>query len=96
MKESLRYSPKGCEVIGGTSGSPILAKGQRVVVGINNTGNESGQSCTQNNPCEVSPQGEKKILAGRGYGQQTYWFYGCLDSQFQLDLNQESCLLPKP
>ena len=50
FKDSVRYSSKGCEVYGGTSGSPVLAEGQRRVVAVNNTGNESGRMCTNNNP----------------------------------------------
>ena len=51
--DSMRYSRPGCETYGGTSGSPVLAAGSRVVIGINNTGNESSLECTVNNPCEV-------------------------------------------
>ncbi len=96
MIDSIRYSPTGCEVYGGTSGSPVVAKGERLVVGVNNTGNEDGKKCTNNNPCEVDEQGEVLILEGRGYAQQTYWFTTCLDNEFNLDLSVEGCLLPKP
>lgn len=57
-EESIRYSRPGCEVIGGTSGSPIVLAGSRTVVGVNNTGNEDGSMCTMNNPCEISETGE--------------------------------------
>lgn len=57
FKDSIRYSRPGCETIGGTSGSPIVLKGERRVIGINNTGNESGERCTMNNPCEVDEKG---------------------------------------
>jgi hypothetical protein len=96
MWDSIRYSPTGCEVYGGTSGSPIIRKGERVVVGVNNTGNESGQQCTINNPCEVDENGDVQILEGRGYGQQVYWFSTCLDDEYDIDLDVEGCLLPKP
>ena len=96
MKDSIRYSPTGCEVYGGTSGSPVIAAGERLVIGINNTGNESGKKCTTNNPCEVNEQGDITILKGRGYAQQTYWFYSCLNSDFEIDLDIAGCSLPKP
>ncbi len=96
MKDSIRYSKKGCEVYGGTSGSPVIAKGERVVVGVNNTGNESGKLCTNNNPCEIDVNGNKKVLKGRGYAQQTYWVYSCLNEEFDIDLSKQGCNLPKP
>jgi hypothetical protein len=34
--DSIRYSQTGCDVIGGTSGSPILDANSRAIVGINN------------------------------------------------------------
>ena len=66
--DSLRYSRPGCNIIGGTSGSPVILSGTRTVVAINNTVNEKGRECTLNNPCEVNEQGEvfyRKGLATR-------------------------------
>ena len=40
--DSVRYSRPGCEVIGGTSGSPVIQAGSRNVIAVNNTINESG------------------------------------------------------
>lgn len=96
MKDSVRYSATGCEVIGGTSGSPIVSVSTGEVVAINNTGNESGQSCTMNNPCEVDESGNISIIHGRGYGQQTYWLYSCLNAQHVFDLAVPGCAMPKP
>ena len=56
---SLRYREGGCNVIHGTSGSPVLKAGTRTVVGIHNTTNDDGQECTLNNPCEVDRQGPR-------------------------------------
>jgi V8-like Glu-specific endopeptidase len=92
---SYRYSPTGCDTIGGTSGSPIIEKGKRLVVGVNNTNNEAGQKCTLNNPCEVDVNGRVLIVANRGYGQATHTLYSCLDSNYKLDLKISTCLLPK-
>lgn len=94
--DSIRYSEPGCDTIGGTSGSPILEKDTRVVIGINNTSNESGQECTMNNPCEVDENGETTIRSGYSYGQQTYNFYTCLTPDFRIDTNLDSCELTKP
>lgn len=92
---SIKYSKPGCEVIGGTSGSPIVNSESRLVIGVNNTGNERGRECTMNNPCEVDEDGNITVDRGAGYGQQTYWIYSCLDADRQIDLEKEGCLLPK-
>ena len=96
FKSSLRYSPIGCETIGGTSGSPVLAAGTRTVIGVNNTGNESGRKCEVNNPCEVEKDGTIIYKKGLSYAQQTFWIYSCRNDAGQLDLNREGCLLAKP
>jgi V8-like Glu-specific endopeptidase len=91
--DSIRYSRPGCETIGGTSGSPIVEDGTRTVIGINNTGNESGEKCTMNNPCEVDKQGNITYERGVSYGQQTYIIYSCLNPNMELDLATPGCLL---
>jgi V8-like Glu-specific endopeptidase len=93
MFDSIRYSRPGCEVIGGTSGSPIIAAGTRNVIGINNTGNEDGEKCTMNNPCEIDEQGNVTAVLGYSYGQETYLIYSCLNAQHELDLNKQGCML---
>ena len=55
--DSVRYSRPGCNVIGGTSGSPVVQAGTRTVVAVNNTINENGRRCLQNNPCEIAEDG---------------------------------------
>jgi len=95
FKDSIRYSSSGCETIGGTSGSPIVEQGTRVVIGVNNTANESGKKCSMNNPCEVGEDGSVTATKGTSYGQQTYNFYSCLDNNNEIDLSVKGCLLPK-
>lgn len=95
MVDSIRYSRPGCEIFGGTSGSPVIDKVTREVIGANNTVNESGEQCTLNNPCEVDAQGNVFSKKGYGYAQQTAWLYTCLDSKYVLDLNLPNCKLPK-
>jgi hypothetical protein len=94
MRNSIRYSRPGCEIIGGTSGSPIVMAGSRTMIGINNTVNENGETCTMDNPCEVSRDGTVTATKGVGYGQQTALIYSCLDSQLRLDLSLSTCRLP--
>jgi hypothetical protein len=94
MNQSIRYTRPGCEVYGGTSGAPILSPITREVVGVNNTGNESGGRCTMNNPCEIDEAGNVTYQKGYSYGQQTYWLYSCLNAVRELDLSQPGCLLP--
>ncbi len=97
MKQSIKYTDPDCQVIGGTSGSPIIETGTRTVVGVNNTGNESGKSCTLNNPCEVDKQGNISYKKGWSYGQQTYLVYACRNAATgKLDLSLPECKLAKP
>ncbi len=93
FQDSLRYSRPGCETIGGTSGSPIIEKGKRLVIGVNNSGNESGRECTMNNPCEVDANGNISVIKGASYGQQTYWFYDCLTDDYQIEPSLAGCRL---
>lgn len=93
--DSIRYDA-GCDTIGGTSGSPIVSESSGQLVGINNTGNEDGASCTLNNPCEVAANGTVTVLKGRSYGQQTYWFTTCVSATRTIDLTRAGCLLTKP
>lgn len=96
FQDSVRYSRPGCDMVGGTSGSPVIASGTRVVVAVNNTGNENGQKCKVNNPCEIDQQGNIHYEQGLGYAQQTSWVYSCRNGQGRLDLTVDGCQLPKP
>jgi hypothetical protein len=95
FSSSVRYSRPGCEVIGGTSGSPVIEKGSRTVVAVNNTINESGRECTVNNPCEVDKNGKITYQKGIGYAQQTYWIYSCRNAAGNVDLTVPDCQLPR-
>ncbi|MGE5086260.1 MAG: trypsin-like peptidase domain-containing protein [Bacillota bacterium] len=95
FRDSIRYTANGCKTIGGTSGSPITRAGTKTVIGINNTGNESGRKCTMNNPCEVDENGNVTVIRGASYGQQTYNIYTCLTTTNDIDLKKEGCTLPK-
>lgn len=93
MNDSIRYTRPGCEVFGGTSGSPIIETSTRQVVGVNNTGNESGRRCTMNNPCEIDETGKVEFVKGYSYGQQTYRVYSCLNAAREIDLTVAGCML---
>jgi hypothetical protein len=93
--DSIRYDT-ACDTIHGTSGSPIVDASSGQIVGINNTGNDDGGRCTENNPCEVNADGSVTVLQGQSYGQETYWFTTCLTSARAIDLSKAGCLLTKP
>jgi V8-like Glu-specific endopeptidase len=93
--DSIRYSATGCDVIGGTSGSPVLATGTRTVIGINNTTNESGERCTVDNPCEVDASGNVTYKEGLGYAEETYLIYTCTNANRDIDLTLPGCQLAK-
>jgi len=94
-KDSVRYT-SACQTIGGTSGSPVIDQATGNVVAVNNTGNEDGERCTENNPCEVSESGTVTVRKGINYAQETYQIPACFKAGNQLDLNASGCILPKP
>jgi V8-like Glu-specific endopeptidase len=94
-KNALRYSEPGCDTKGGTSGSPIVQAGSRTIIGINNTGNESGEKCTENNPCELDRDGNVvRYEKGLSYVEQIHYIYSCLDSNLNFDVTLDTCNLP--
>jgi hypothetical protein len=92
--DSLRYST-GCDTIPGTSGSPVVDTASGQLIGINNTGNEDGEMCTLDNPCEVAADGTTTVVEGQSYGQETYWFDTCVTASRTIDLTISGCLLTK-
>ncbi|MFF3329122.1 serine protease [Streptomyces sp. NPDC002888] len=94
-KDSVRYT-SACNTIGGTSGSPVVDQATGKVVAVNNTGNEDGERCTENNPCEVDASGNVTVRQGINYAQETYTFPACFTTRNQLNLSASGCTLPKP
>ncbi|WP_326699540.1 serine protease [Streptomyces sp. NBC_01754] len=94
-KDSVRYT-SACQTIGGTSGSPVIDDATGKVVAVNNTGNEDGRRCTDNNPCEVDENGAVTVRKGINYAQQTYGIVPCLGPGNRIDLDRTGCALPKP
>ncbi|MEV0990599.1 serine protease [Streptomyces sp. NPDC049949] len=94
-KDSVRYT-SSCNTIGGTSGSPVIDTTTGKVVAVNNTGNEDGQRCTENNPCEVDETGKVTVRQGINYAQETYIIVPCIGAGNKIDLTRAGCTLPKP
>ncbi|MFJ2767632.1 trypsin-like serine peptidase [Streptomyces sp. NPDC087300] len=94
-KDSVRYTP-ACQTIGGTSGSPVIDHKTGKVTAINNTGNEDGEKCTFNNPCEVDRKGKVTVRKGINYAQETYGIVPCVGKASRIDLDRPGCKLPRP
>ncbi|MER5470211.1 serine protease [Streptomyces sp. NPDC002935] len=94
-KDSVRYT-SACNTIGGTSGSPVIDQSTGKVVAVNNTGNEDGERCTVNNPCEVDASGNVTVRQGINYAEETYQIPACFTTGNQLNLSASGCVLPKP
>ncbi|MCX4410499.1 MULTISPECIES: serine protease [unclassified Streptomyces] len=94
-KDSIRYT-SACNTIGGTSGSPVIDQATGKVVAVNNTGNEDGETCTLNNPCEVDASGNVTIHPGINYAEETYQIPACFTTGNKLNLSASGCTLPKP
>ncbi|MER6382675.1 serine protease [Streptomyces sp. NPDC001250] len=94
-KDSVRYT-SACNTIGGTSGSPVIDTSTGKVVAVNNTGNEDGERCTENNPCEVDENGNVTIHQGINYAEEIYQIPACFTTGNKLNLGAAGCTLPKP
>ncbi|MFR0357932.1 trypsin-like serine peptidase [Streptomyces sediminimaris] len=94
-KDSVRYT-SACQTIGGTSGSPVIDDATGKVVAVNNTGNEDGRRCTENNPCEVDENGNVTVHEAINYAEETYQIPACFTAGNRLDLSAPGCVLPKP
>ncbi|MEV0258832.1 serine protease [Streptomyces sp. NPDC050732] len=94
-KDSVRYTP-ACQTIGGTSGSPVIDHRTGKVTAVNNTGNEDGERCTVNNPCEIDRKGNVTVRQGINYAQQTYGIVPCVGKGSKIDLGRKGCKLPRP
>ncbi|MFJ1758126.1 serine protease [Kitasatospora sp. NPDC088134] len=95
FKDSVRYT-SACDTIGGTSGSPVVDAASGQVVAVNNTGNENGERCTVDNPCEVDQNGTVTVRQGINYAQETYTIPNCFAPGNVLDLTRAGCVLPRP
>ena len=95
--DSIRYADAAsCQTIGGTSGSPVIDATSGAVVGINNTANENGETCTLDNPCEVDQSGNITVRFNARYGQQTYLINTCIGTGNTINLSLPGCALAKP
>jgi secreted trypsin-like serine protease len=92
---SYRYDP-ACGPGHGSSGSPLVLGDGTTVIGVHSTGNDSGEQCTENNPCEVAADGTVRAEQGRRYGQRTTMLPACLTEGSRLDLSAPDCTLQRP
>jgi hypothetical protein len=86
-----------CSVVGGMSGSPMIANGP--VVGIINTGggyDRIRNLCALNNPCEVGANGRPQHTIHENYGQPIDRLLGCFNERGLFDLARSGCRLDKP
>ncbi|MET8762119.1 trypsin-like serine protease [Lentzea sp. NPDC004782] len=67
--DAYRYDPE-CKPSHGGSGSPIVLRDGVTVVGVHSTGNDNGEQCTANNPCEVAADGTVSVHQGVRYGSR--------------------------
>ncbi|HWO67748.1 MAG TPA: serine protease, partial [Umezawaea sp.] len=94
MTDSIRYTTSpDCAPSHGQSGSPLLATDGVTVVGVHNTHNTAGAMCTDDNPCEVGPDGTTTAVQGRAYGQQVNLITACLGHGTRLDPHRPGCTL---
>ncbi len=94
FKDSVRYT-SSCDTIGGTSGSPVIDANSGKVIAINNTGNEDGEQCTLDNPCEVDESGNITVHQGIGYAQETYILGACIAPGSVIDYTRPGCTIPQ-
>ncbi|GAA2832293.1 trypsin-like serine protease [Crossiella cryophila] len=92
---ALRYAA-GCGASHGSSGSPLVAADGVSVVGVHNTGNDDGEQCTRNNPCEVAADGTVTVKKGHRYGQRVSMIPACVGAGSVLDLGRPGCTLNRP
>lgn len=93
-KDTVKYTKPGCEVLPGSSGSPVINPSNGQVIAINNTVNDSGQQCTLNNPCEIFSEQDIRVDRGAGYATQTYYLPACFQRS-NLALKNTGCKLYK-
>src|SRR5581483_7199720 len=85
------YKLRGCRADHGMSGSPLVSVATRKIVGVLNTGNDDGERCTFNNPCEVDPAGRIVVEQGSAYAQRVDAIPACVDGSGRFDASLPSC-----
>lgn len=91
---AVRLKPsEACQIKPGASGAPVMNNEGKIVALIN-TGNQEGQSCTLNNPCEIDASGQISVNKGAVYAVDTRMLNACFPNG-KLNLSEE-CPLTKP
>ncbi|MBS1959128.1 MAG: trypsin-like peptidase domain-containing protein [Bdellovibrionales bacterium] len=87
------YRYTTCKSTPGWSGTPMIAKNTRTIIGINNTHYSGGTPCSEDNPCEVDSTGRISVGPnGTSYGQQTALIWSCVVNG-RFNVNNTGCAL---
>lgn len=93
---SIRYaSEPGCGTDNGRwwggNGAALVNPTTGEFIGVHSTSNDAGLECTENNPCEVNPDGTTTAVEGRAYGQPTAVLNSCLVAGSEYDPSRPGC-----
>ena len=84
-KDSVRYTPP-CHTIGGTSGSPVIDTATGKVVAVNNTGNEDGERCTDQQPVRGGRERQRHRAPGHQLRRGDLRIPACVTPGSRIDL----------
>ena len=89
-----------CSSVGGSSGSPVIARQSGEIVAINNTGVDdsalSAPECSIDRPCEVARDGSVSTDVKTNYAQKVTDIPSCIDRSGIFDVKVPGCRLEVP
>ncbi len=89
-----------CSSVGGSSGSPVIARQSGEIVAINNTGVDdsalAAPECSIDRPCEVAPDGSVTTDVKTNYAQKTSNIPTCVDRSGIFGVKVPGCRLEVP
>lgn len=98
QRDVVRYqTARTCETVAGLSGSPLINPRTGQVVAVHNSHVAGGgKPCSEDNPCEIEPDGTMTSVRGRGYAQQVATLTPCLIAGSAFDPDAPGCTLGRP